>query len=119
VQGAEGTATNNPVVVQKWANPVAVAEGPIAAPPRRMEIAAGPNPVRGRTVISYALPRSGDMSLVVYDATGCPVQTIAAGRRPAGRYTATWDARNVAAGIYFCTLENGESRISRKIVLTE
>lgn len=120
VQGAEGPATNNPVVVQKWHNPaVAIAEGPTAAPPGRMEIAVGSNPVRSRTVMSYALPRSGDMSLVVYDATGRPVQTLAAGRRPAGRYTATWDVGGVPAGIYFCTLEAGRSRITRKVILTE
>jgi hypothetical protein len=118
VQGAEGGPTNNPVVVQKWGN-LAVAEGPIAAPPSRMEIAAGPNPVRSRTVMSYALPRSGDMSLVVYDAAGRPVQTLAAGRRPAGRYTATWDAGGVPAGIYFCTLEAGRSRVTRKVILTQ
>jgi len=116
VQNAEGAATNNPVVVQKWENPDAVAEAPISTPPARMEITAGPNPVRGRTAMSYALPRSGDMSLVVYDATGRPVQTLASGSRPAGRYTATWDARDAAAGIYFCTLESGGSSTSRKLV---
>jgi hypothetical protein len=119
VQSAEGPATYNPVVVQKWPNPVGIAEGPMAAPPSRMEIAAGPNPVRSRTVMSYALPRSGDMSLVVYDAAGRPIKTLAAGRHTAGRYTATWDAGGIPAGIYFCTLEAGRSRVTRKVILTQ
>ena len=80
VQGAEGTPTENPVVVQKWYNQYYKEpgiEGPRVAPPGRMEIAANPNPARGRTGISYALPRSGDVSLVVYDAAGRPVQVLA------------------------------------------
>ena len=119
VQNAEGAPTENPVVVQKWPKEGAVAEGPASAPPARMEIAARPSPARGRTVISYALPRTGDLSLVVYDATGRPVRTLAEGSRPAGRYTATWDAREAATGIYFLKLASGGSSISRKIVLTE
>jgi hypothetical protein len=119
VRSAEGPATDNPVVVQKWHNPVGVAEGPRAAPPVRMELAASPSPARGRTAISYALPRSGDVSLVVYDATGRPVQTLASGCRPAGRYTATWDASSAPAGIYFCALESGGTRVCRKLVVTE
>jgi hypothetical protein len=118
VQHAEGAATDNPVVVQKWLNPVGVAEGPAPASPRRLEVTAS-SPVRGAAVISYALPRAGDVSLVVYDATGRPIQTLANGRRDAGRYAATWNARGAAAGIYFCALESGGSRTSRKIVLTE
>ena len=118
VQSAEGAPTNNPVVVQKWINP-GVAEGPASAVPARMEVAARPSPARGRTVISYVLPRAGDLSLVAYDAAGRPVRTLAAGRRPAGRYTATWDARETATGIYFLKLASGGSSISRKIVLTE
>jgi hypothetical protein len=119
VQSAEGAATYNPVVVQKWPNPTAIAEGPMPAPPARMELAAGPSPARGRTVISYSLPRVGDMSLVVYDVTGRPVQALASGRRAAGRYTVTWNASGAAAGIYFCTLESGGRSTSRKIVLSE
>jgi len=119
VQGAEGDPTDNPVIVQKWENPAAIAEGPIAAPPSRMEIAASPNPFGGRTQISYSLPRPGDASLVVYDAAGRPVQTLVSGRRQAGRYTATWDARDAAAGVYFYTLTSGSASTTRKLILTD
>jgi hypothetical protein len=119
VQSAEGAASYNPVVVQKWFNPTAIAEGPTPALPARMELAAGPNPARGRTEISYSLPRAGAMSLVVYDAVGRPVQTLAAGHWAAGRYNATWSAAGASAGIYFCTLESGGHSTSRKLILTD
>jgi hypothetical protein len=115
----EGPATSNPIVVQKWKNPYIGIQGPKVAQPSRMEITVRPSPARGRTAVSYALPRAGDISLVVYDAAGRPVRTLASGHRAAGRYTATWNARDAVAGIYFCTLESGGNSITRKIVLSE
>jgi hypothetical protein len=117
----EGPATPNPVLVQKVAVDllsVGVAEQkPVT--PARLEAAAEPNPFGGRTHISYMLPQSGDVSLVVYDAVGRPVQTLASGRRQAGRYTATWDAHDVAAGVYFYTLTSGKASITRKLILAD
>jgi len=122
---AEGPATQNPAVVQKVAvdgpspsllHP-GIAEQPTVAPVR-LSATAVPNPFNGRTQISYSLPRAGEASLVVYDVTGRPVQTLASGRRQAGHYTATWDAKSVAAGVYFYTLTNGNASLTRKITLT-
>jgi hypothetical protein len=62
------------------------------------------------------LPQSGNVSLVVYDVAGRPVQTLASGRRAAGRYTATWDAKNAAAGVYFYTLTSGKASITTKLI---
>ncbi|HTW92684.1 MAG TPA: T9SS type A sorting domain-containing protein [bacterium] len=114
---AEGAASHNPVVVQKIPVFGGIAEQPSVAPVR-LDAAAKPNPFEIRTRISYSLPRTGDVSLVVYDVAGRPVQTLASGHRQAGRYTATWDARNVAAGVYFCTLTNGKASTTRKLMLT-
>lgn len=117
---SEGPATSNPIVVQKWKNPYSgVAEGPRDAQQVRMEVAVGPSPARGWTAVSYALPRAGDVSLVVYDAAGRPVSTLASGYRVAGRYSATWNANGAAAGIYFVALESGGRSITRKLVLSE
>ena len=120
----EGPATPNPVLVLKIPRdqipvaPDAVAEQrPVTSV--RLDAAAEPNPFGGRTQISYSLPRPGDVSLVVYDAVGRPVQTLASGRREAGRYTATWDARDVAAGVYFYTLTSGKTSITRKLILAD
>jgi len=119
VQGAEGPATDNPVVVQKFYKFPPGIEAPKVIQPSRMEVAASPSPARGRTAISYTLPRSGEVSLVVYDAAGRPVRTLDAGRREAGRYTATWDARDAAAGVYFYTLTSGKASVTRKLILAD
>jgi hypothetical protein len=120
----EGPATPNPVLVQKVSidllpvAPDAVAEQRPATSVR-LDAAANPNPFGGRTQISYSLPRPGDVSLVVYDAAGRPVQTLVSGRREAGRYTATWDAHDVAAGVYFYTLTSGKASTTRKLILAD
>ena len=119
---SEGPATPNPVVVQKIpvtdipAHAAGVADQKAVAP-LRLTTAAEPNPSGGRTHISYVLPQSGNVSLVVYDAAGRPVQTLVSGRRQAGRYAATWDAKNAAAGVYFYTLTSGKASITRKLIL--
>ncbi|MBD3235358.1 MAG: hypothetical protein GF330_01475 [Candidatus Eisenbacteria bacterium] len=35
---------------------------------------------------------------------------------PAGQHVASWEASGVAAGIYFCRLELGGSRVSRRVL---
>ena len=120
---SEGPATPNPVVVQKIAGSLipkgipGVAEH--SATPLQLTTAAEPNPFGGRTRISYSLPKAGDVSLVICDAVGRPVQTLVSGRSAAGRYTATWDVKNAAAGVYFYTLTSGRSSLTRKLILAD
>jgi hypothetical protein len=118
----EGPAAQNPTIVQRLPvtdlPPPGIEEQP-SATPVRLEAAVQPNPFGASTRVSYALPRTGNVSLVVYDAVGRPVQTLVSGRRAAGRYTATWNASGSAAGVYFCTLESEGSSVTHKIVLTD
>jgi hypothetical protein len=117
-----GPWSNNPMIFHKVPAdsiiPLGVAERP-STPPTRFAVSASPSPASGRTVISYAVPQSGDVSLVVYDAVGRPVQTLVSGRREAGRYSATWDAGKVATGVYFYTLTSGKTSVTRKLILAD
>jgi hypothetical protein len=64
-----------------------------------------PNPFNPTTQIRFAIPATGHVKLVVYNILGQAVETLVDGVRAAGTYTVTWDARNVATGIYFYRLE--------------
>jgi flagellar hook assembly protein FlgD len=81
-----------------------------------------PNPTRDATILAYALPRAGNVSLVVLDASGRAVRTLASGPLPAGPHTARWDLRNdagrtVRSGVYFLRLAlDDETRTVRTIV---
>jgi len=115
-----GPWSYNAMIFQKVpADSVGIAEPKAGALPKQLNLSATPNPSGGRTMISYALPRTGDVSLVVYDAVGRPVQTLVSGRHEAGRYSATWDAGHAAAGVYFYTLTSGKTSVTRKLILAD
>ncbi|NOX36849.1 MAG: T9SS type A sorting domain-containing protein [Calditrichaeota bacterium] len=81
-----------------------------------------PNPFNPTTTIRYALPRAGDVTLVIYNSLGQKVHTLVNRHQPAGRYTVQWDGRDksgrvVPAGIYFYSLKVGQFEQMRKMVL--
>ena len=52
------------------------------------------------------------------------MRTLAQGPTKPGAYATVWNGtdhkgRRLAAGVYFYTLETGDKRLSRKVVLTE
>jgi len=97
--------------------------------PRRVEpvnarVEASPNPARGAVGLSWMVPAAGRVDLKVYNTAGQLVKVLAQGEAKRGRYSATWagtdqEGRRLAAGVYHVTFDNGEKRISRKVVLTK
>ena len=63
-----------------------------------------PNPFNPSTVIRYQLPEDGRVSFMVYDVLGRKVALLADGVIKAGYHSATWNAQNVATGVYFARL---------------
>ncbi len=64
-----------------------------------------PNPFNPSTILRFSLPKDATIKLVVYDVLGQEVTTLVNEFRHAGYHTVTWDAQNVAAGVYFARLE--------------
>ncbi len=123
IQG-EGPATNNPIVVQKWENPYGAGVKEERQERLKIEACAVPNPFSRTTRISYAVPHSGDVSLVVYDIAGRPVRSLVSGRSEPGRFTVVWDRRSdtgkkMAAGVYLYKLVLGTKRVTGKLILTD
>jgi hypothetical protein len=78
-----------------------------------------PNPFNPSTVISYQLPTSGDVKLVVYDMLGREVQTLVNTRQNAGRYQATFNAATLSSGAYFYRLSAGQLSETKKMMLVK
>jgi hypothetical protein len=85
---------------------------------------ARPSVARGGVVIRYQIPAEAYVSLSVYDLSGSLVRTLVSAPVQPGCHSVHWDGtdgrgRELPAGVYFCTLDNGAKTISRKVVLTE
>lgn len=82
-----------------------------------------PNPFNPTTTISFTLPLDKAVSVRVYDMTGRLVRTLANNQfYSEGFHEVTWDATNdagnqVASGSYLYTLEYGNFRQSKTMVL--
>lgn len=76
-----------------------------------------PNPFNSTTIIEFSLPKSGNVSLVVFNNLGQQIQTIIDQQMVAGRYRASWNAVNAASGVYFYQLRAGEFAETKKLIL--
>jgi hypothetical protein len=106
--------SNNPIRIA----PAGVA-GPRVAAPRDWALTVSPNPARGAFAVRYDVPRQCRVSVGVYDVDGRLVRPLSEGDAAPGRYEARLLPGTLPAGVYFCTLEAGDKRISRKVVLTD
>lgn len=86
-----------------------------------------PNPFNPETWIPFKLAQNANVVIHIYSAKGQLVRTITLGNKNAGIYVkkakaAYWDGRDsegskVASGVYFYTLQAGEFRATRKMVI--
>ena len=76
-----------------------------------------PNPFNPSTVIRYQLPVNSEVSLKVFDVLGREVATLIDGRMEAGYHQITFNARNLASGMYIYQLRTGSTVITRKLTL--
>jgi hypothetical protein len=76
-----------------------------------------PNPFNPTTTIDYELPVPSRIRLVMYDILGRNATVLVNEIKPAGKYEVTWDASNMASGMYFCTLEAGSYISMKKLIL--
>ncbi len=75
-----------------------------------------PNPFNPITTIKYDLPQTVTVKLQVFDLSGRLVQTLVNENKPAGHYSASWNAQNMSSGIYFICLNAGDFTAARKCV---
>ena len=88
-----------------------------------------PNPFNPETWIPYQLAADAPVTIRIYNTKGQLIRTIALGNKSAGVYIAKdkaayWDGRGnlgekVASDVYYYTLEAGEFRATRKMVIVK
>ena len=81
-----------------------------------------PNPFNPITRIDYELPKTELVSLKIFDVMGREVVSLINEVQKPGRRFVLWDATNnlgqsVSAGMYIYTIQAGEFRKTKKMVL--
>jgi hypothetical protein len=78
-----------------------------------------PNPFNPSTKINFNLMKMNNVNLSVYDAAGKLVKTLVNQVMEAGDHTVTFDASNLATGIYYYTISAGDFKDTKKMVLVK
>jgi hypothetical protein len=76
-----------------------------------------PNPFNAVTSIAFSLPEPREVTLTVYNLLGREVETLLDDYRSAGIHHISFDASDLASGVYFYRLQTGESVESKRMVL--
>jgi len=105
-------------------NTVAFVQAIPAVVPERISLKPNfPNPFNPATRISFSLRYPARLSLIVYDAQGQKIRTLATEHFDAGEHGFTWDGRNdggnaLPTGVYFLRLSGeGINRTIRMMIL--
>jgi len=81
-----------------------------------------PNPFNPVTTLRYDLPEDAVVNITIHDMMGRVVKTLVNGPQTAGYRSIQWNATNdnnrpVSAGLYLYTIQAGEFRQTKKMVL--
>ena len=81
-----------------------------------------PNPFNPVTTLRYDLPEDANVNISIYDMMGRVVKTLVNAEQITGYRSIQWDATNnqgqpVSAGLYLYTIEAGDFRQTKKMVL--
>ena len=76
-----------------------------------------PNPFNPTTKIKYSVPADGFVNISVYNVLGEKVTDIVNSIQKAGRYEVTFDATNIASGMYIYRMESGNFVSVKKMMI--
>ena len=76
-----------------------------------------PNPFNPATVISYQLPVTSSVRLVVYDLLGREVAALVNEIQQPGQHSVQFDASRLTSGVYFYSITTGNFTATKKLML--
>ena len=78
-----------------------------------------PNPFNPVTNINFSIPKSGNVTLKIFDAAGREVGEPVNRLMNAGTYSVSLNAAELGSGVYFYRLEAGEFAETKKMILVK
>ncbi|MCW8809629.1 MAG: M1 family aminopeptidase [Ignavibacteriaceae bacterium] len=76
-----------------------------------------PNPFNPSTTIEYSIPKSGNVTLKIFNVLGKEVATLVNGQNEAGKHIVNFDATDLNSGVYFYKIEAGSFVDTKKMIL--
>ncbi len=85
-------------------------------------LSVSPNPFYDSTTLSFALPKTSDVKLCIYNIKGHKIRTLLSEVMVQGNYSVSWDGtdesgKKISSGIYFYTLETIHNVYTEKVIL--
>ncbi|MGA9363194.1 MAG: T9SS type A sorting domain-containing protein [Bacteroidota bacterium] len=119
--GSSASATVSPAVVVSYSTPSTGASSVEPVPfngPTAFSLGQNyPNPFNPSTNIEFGIRNAGQTTLRVFNILGQEVATLVDRYLPAGRYRVNFNANDLASGLYIYSIESGENRTARKMIL--
>jgi hypothetical protein len=78
-----------------------------------------PNPFNPATVLTFELPREGQVELKVFDLIGRELSTLVDGVLGEGRHSVELDASSFSSGIYLYRLQHPEGVLVRRMIVVK
>ncbi len=78
-----------------------------------------PNPFNPTTKIEFSLPKQSPVELKIFNVLGQEVATLVHATLNAGRHAVSFDARNLATGLYIYRITAGEFTSVKKMLLVK
>lgn len=76
-----------------------------------------PNPFNPTTTINYSIPKYSHVTIKVYDSLGREVCTLINTKKSAGNYSIKFNTSSLASGIYFYSMQAGDFKETKKLIL--
>jgi hypothetical protein len=78
-----------------------------------------PNPFNPSTIVRYSVPRTGHVTLSIFDVAGRQIALLVDGTKNQGMHEVMVDASGYASGMYICRLTTGEHVQSAKMLVVK
>ncbi|MDQ3021400.1 MAG: T9SS type A sorting domain-containing protein [Bacteroidota bacterium] len=103
---------------------VTIKYGPLVGVSNNVSVVEGfrlsqnyPNPFNPTTKIDYSIPKSGVVTIKIYDVIGKEVATLVNEFKNAGNYDIRFNGANFSSGVYFYRIESGNFVDTKKMFL--
>ena len=107
-------------ITKRDGSPTVITDTEEIETPETFELAQNyPNPFNPSTTISYTIPQSVEVDLAVYNILGQRVATLVSTFQTAGSHQVTFDATNMASGMYLYRIVAGDHVSVKRMMLVK